>query len=369
MNAHPPAALLRYAELLEPVSVDAPCGPDLEYDPDFVMLLAAAAPRVEAQYGDFVDVPPAANWAEIERECRALLLRTKDIRLAVILLRCRARLDGATGLRDGLAFLNAMFECYSEALHPLPMLDGERDPVMYANAIAALVDPDGALGDARDIAMPKAAGLQLHLRDIEKSFAMPRQKDALAPESVTLLLKELWGRRDAAVAAFVDAQRFTASIAAWCDTTLGADAPDLSTLSRLLRPFAQPQLDGGSSSVPAGARPAAQTPVDTAPAAMPAPGSAVPSPPSGTPFNPLLNPIPNASAPPTSTALPAALPTDRWSALTAIQETRRWFEQNEPSSPVIILLRQSERMVGKRFSELAHVIPADLLVKWDEVDN
>ena len=33
MNANTPAAALRYADLLEPVSADAPCGPDLEYDP------------------------------------------------------------------------------------------------------------------------------------------------------------------------------------------------------------------------------------------------------------------------------------------------------------------------------------------------
>ena len=63
-----------------------------------------------------------------------------------------------------------------------------------------------------------------------------------------------------------------------------------------------------------------------------------------------------------------ARPMDRWSALASIRETRLWFEQNEPSSPVVVLLRQSERMVGKRFSELANVIPAELLAQWDAVD-
>ncbi|WP_233808465.1 type VI secretion system protein TssA [Paraburkholderia sp. HP33-1] len=353
MNANTPAAVLRYADLLEPVSADAPCGPDLEYDPAFVMLQAAAAPRVEAQYGDFVDVPPSANWAEIERDCRALLLRTKDIRLAVILLRCRTRLAGAAGLRDGLALLMAMFECYGEALHPLPVFDGERDPAMFANAIGGLVEPDGTLADARDIPMPRAAGLQLHLRDIEKSFATPRQKDALAPESVVRLLKELWGRRDATIAAFVEAQRLTQRITAWCDQTLGVDAPDLGALSRALQPFAQHQVDGGGASAPMAAR-AVQAENDAEPVAPPA---AAPT-----------AAISQSDAPPD---LPMATmpPMDRWSALAAIQETRMWFERNEPSSPVIVLLRQSERMVGKRFSELAHIIPADLLAKWDEIDS
>jgi len=365
MNANTPA-LLRYADLLEPVDADAPCGPDLEYDPAFVMLLAAATPRVEAQYGDFVDVPAPANWAEIERDCRALLLRTKDIRLAIILLRCRVRLDGAAGLRDGLAFLKAMFESYGEALHPLPVFEGERDPVMYANAIAALTDAAGALGDMRDIAMPKATGLRLHLRDIEKAFAMPRQKDALAPESVVRLLKELSGRRDTTIAAFAEAQGLTEKIAAWCDEKLGADAPDLGALSRALQPFAQPQPDGGGAAVSMAATHATaqhdditSAPSPTRPATTSA-AAAVPivgaSPPSDMPAN---DPSAIATAP----------PTDRWSALAAIQQTRMWFEQNEPSSPVTVLLRQSERMVGKRFSELAQIIPADLLAKWDEIDE
>jgi type VI secretion system protein ImpA len=354
MNANTPAVVLRYADLLEPVSAHAPCGPDLEYDPAFVMLQAAAAPRAEAQYGDFVDVPPTANWADVERDCRALLLRTKDIRLAVILLRCRTRLDGAAGLRDGLALLMAMFECYGEALHPLPLFEGERDPAMFANAIGGLVESDGTLADMRDIPMPRAAGLQLHLRDIEKSFATPRQKDALAPESVARLLKELWGRRDAAIAALVEAQCLTQRIAAWCDETLGADAPDLGALSRALQPFAQHLVDGGGACAPAPARAVNEQDNDSVRGSASA--------------NVTTATLPQSDAP-NDLPITAPSPMDRWSALAAIQETRTWFEQNEPSSPVIVLLRQSERMVGKRFSELAHIIPADLLAKWDEFDS
>ncbi|MGF6292241.1 ImpA family type VI secretion system protein [Paraburkholderia youngii] len=356
MNANAPAVVLRYADLLEPVSAHARCGPDLEYDPAFVMLQAAAAPRAEAQYGDFVDVPPTANWADIERDCRALLLRTKDIRLAVILLRCRTRLDGAAGLRDGLALLLAMFECYGEALHPLPVFEGEPDPAMFANAIGGLVEPDGMLADARDIPMPRAAGLQLHLRDIEKSFATPRQKDALAPESVARLLKEWWGRRDAAIAALVEAQGLTQRIAAWCDETLGVDAPDLGALSRALQPFAQHRVDGSGASAPAPAAARAANEQDYDIVGGPAPAS-------------VATATLAQSDAPADPPITAPCPTDRWSALAAIQETRMWFEQNEPSSPVIVLLRQSERMVGKRFSELAHIIPADLLAKWDEFDG
>ncbi len=60
---------------------------------------------------------------------------------------------------------------------------------------------------------------------------------------------------------------------------------------------------------------------------------------------------------------------DRWTALATMRQVREWFEDNEPSSPVTVMLREAERMVGKRFSELAQSIPLDLLAKWDAVDN
>ncbi|MET5013388.1 hypothetical protein AAHH80_41035, partial [Burkholderia pseudomallei] len=65
---------------------------------------------------------------------------------------------------------------------------------------------------------------------------------------------------------------------------------------------------------------------------------------------------------------PAQSPRDRGGALAAIPASRLWCAQYEPSSPVMVLLRQSERMVGQRVSELANAIPAALLAQWDASD-
>ena len=46
-------------------------------------------------------------------------------------------------------------------------------------------------------------------------------------------------------------------------------------------------------------------------------------------------------------------------------EARAWFEQHEPSSPVAVLLKQAECLVGKRYAEVASAIPAELLAQWD----
>lgn len=52
-----------------------------------------------------------------------------------------------------------------------------------------------------------------------------------------------------------------------------------------------------------------------------------------------------------------------------LRAARHWFEVHEPSSPVAVLLKQAERMVGKRFSQVADAIPLDLLHKWEAADD
>lgn len=363
MQTLAPAATSRYDDLLEPVSDASACGDDLEYDPAFIMLQAAVAPSAPVQYGDFVETPASVNWAEAERECEALLARSKDLRVAIILLRAAVRLRGAAGLRDGMGFLQALLERYGNGLHPLPYFDDEWDPMTFANALAALADAEGVLADVRDIPLPKAAGAQLQLRDIEKALATPRHKDALAPESVTRMLKELAARGEAVVLALGEAHARLARISAWAASGLKADAPDLAPLSRLLQPFSE--ID----------RLVEPTPPLQPPAPVPdtqAGRSGGITPPSAPDIaTPALRAIAAtaATAATAPLAVSAAPKMDRWTALATMRQVREWFEDNEPSSPVTVMLREAERMVGKRFSELAQSIPLDLLSKWDAVDD
>ncbi len=353
-----PAATSRYDDLLEPASDASACGDDLEYDPAFIMLQAAVAPSAPVQYGDFVETPASVNWAEAERECEALLARTKDLRVAIILLRAAVRQRGAAGLRDGMVFLQSLLERYGSGLHPLPYFDGQWDPITFANALAALADAEGALADVREIPLPKAAGAQLQLRDIEKALALPRQKDALSPESVTRMLKELAARGEAVVLALGEAHARLAQIAAWAESGLKADAPNLDPLSRLLQPFSE--IERLVEAVPPAqsTAPVAETRAGRSSAIAPSTATDIPKP---------IEYATTTAAP--HTPPPPALTMDRWTALATMRQVREWFEDNEPSSPVTVMLREAERMVGKRFSELAQSIPLELLSKWDAVDN
>ncbi|WP_211473036.1 ImpA family type VI secretion system protein [Collimonas humicola] len=350
-------------EWLTPLSDSEPCGPNLEYDPEYMLLMAKAAPRNDAQYGDFVDTPEGPNWADIERDCQRLLLRSRDITLLVLLLRSRTRSAQAAGLQEGLTRLVGFLEHYPEHIHPQLLIEGERDFAMRANALSALADPEGLLSDIRDITLSKSSAIRLQVRDVERAFASPRHPDALSVEVVQRQLADLRHARNPALQDLSEASVLIGRLQLWCQSDLQDYVPDLAPLVRLLGLFA-------SKSGMAMAKPVeSPTPDAKVNKAVQEPRMAEvkPSAPSQGSLRTYLNAISDQRK-------PSMTPTDmsnhtingRQAALQAIQEAREWFELVEPSSPVAILLRQAEKMVGKRFSEVAQSIPPDLLARWEQ---
>lgn len=335
-----PAAPLRtppdaVPDWLHPISADTPCGPSLEYDAEYAVLLSRTLPRGSAQYGDFVDTPESPNWAEIERDCRRMLLRTWDINLLVWLCRARTRLAQAAGLAQSLVALAEALRTWPDAIHPQLVVDGERDPAVRANALAALADPEGLLGDVRDIVVAANAARHLRVREVERACAVPRPADALSPESVRQQLDALRraaaGDASAPLHQLAEASKAARRIAAWSAANLGRDAPPLQPLVALLQLF-----EPGGSAEPAESTAHAPAPVKRAgPAATLASGA------------------------------PAIGGTRREDVRSSLRLAREWLDLHEPSSPVAALLKQAERMIGRRFCEVADAIPLDLLRKWD----
>ncbi|KJK13113.1 type VI secretion protein [Burkholderiaceae bacterium 16] len=332
---------------MEAITKEEPCGGDLEYDPEFVVLQAKAAPKPDAQYGDFVSAPEAMNWTDLERDCRRLLLRTRDIRILVVLLRCWARLDHAAGLRDGLAVLAQLLTKWPDAIHPQRVVDGEADLALRANALAALSDPEGLMQDVRELPIMANGALRLQIRDVERSFAVPRTTDALPPESVRQQLKDMRVTHSATLAALAEATEIASAIDAWTSDNLPDDRPDLQPLLKLL---------GTVTGTAHSALGPAVTECNAMPPAELHPENVADS----------WNGNGTADIAEVTTTAPrsASLPIDRDTALSGIRTARLWFENHEPSSPVALLLKQAERLTGKRFDEVFQAIPADLVERW-----
>ncbi|EOR9329160.1 ImpA family type VI secretion system protein [Escherichia coli] len=306
--------------LSDPISAECPCGPDLEYDPEYLLLFTRAAPREEAQYGDFVSTPETINWAELERDARRLLMRSKDIRILVVLLRCRIQQAGAQGLADALA----------------------------------LLDHEGVMADIRGITLSNSVAMRLQVRDVERSLSASRPADALAPESVRQQLADLEARGALPLDAFRQAAETTERLQRHARETLNDQAPDFSRLTQLLTllPGAVQTTTQEIPSQPQAIQPESaainnREPVQAEYVAPPA--------------NIAAEMTMKLSAEPRQIR-------DRNDALERLRVIRRWFEHSEPSSPTIPLLRQAERLVGKRFSEVINEIPSELLEKWDALE-
>lgn len=337
-----------------PVSSSTPCGPDLEYDPEFVVLAAKVAARTEAQYGDFVGSPEPVNWSDVDRDCRRLMIRSKDIRFAVLYTRCRTRLANAGGLAEGLALLAAWLDVFPDTLHPQPGVDSDRDAALEIrmNALQSLTDADGLLADVREIELTRSTAARLQVRDVERAFAHPRSSDALAPESVTRQLDDLRAQQPARLAGFEEALRSLESIAAWCDANLGEYVPDFTPLRRLL-----PHLTAGDGQSDAA------NPATAAITALLSEGDAQPAEVADSAATGVAD---DACAPTNfSTLRQSTKPSSRQDALELIRDARHWFEHHEPSSPIPVLLRRAEQFVGRRYAEVVAAIPSELLAQWD----
>ena len=342
----------RYLALLEPLSEAAPCGIDLEYNPDLLVIQTRATPQNAAQYGDFVAPSDSLNWREIEASLLNVLAHGKDIRALVLLLRSRIQQAGAQGAYEGLYLIAQTLERFAKHVHPQHMVDGELDLGVRANALAALVDNSAVLADLRQIVVDTSAASRLSVRDVERSMAVPRAADAPTPENLSLQLKSLKAQKNAVLLDLKNAHAQAQHIQAWVQSDLGNEAPDLSALLRLLSPFATQEAQAVPAPIAPTEMPEPQHPPE--PATSVAAATPVPA--------PAPEPAHNAAV------AHASHPHTRADALALVRTARLWFEANEPSSPVADLLRQAEKLTGKSYLEIADAIPLDLLARWRQSD-
>jgi len=352
------------ADMLAPVSTASPCGESLEYDTEFAVLQARLQPRSEVQYGKFQSKPEGPDWVEIERDARRLLLRSKDISILIWFTRARCRMAGALGLLEGLSTLCAVLEAFPEQVHPHCVLEGRSDPAVRANALAALCDPEGLLGDVRDVVVSASSAFRLAVRDVERAFAFPRAPYAADPDAVRRQLRDLHARSDSALLALMACSECMQKVEQWSQAGLQDDAPSLRPLMNLLAAMVS------FSDAPA--------PVNklTADAVEPGDGhhryaAMFPSERQAQLLisdDDQLHPEHGLDAMQMPAHHHASVQAEREQVRALLRHVRLWIEHHEPSSPVTILIKQADRMWGKRFSEVAGMIPPDLMQAWDRDD-
>ncbi|MTD38244.1 hypothetical protein GIX45_06245 [Erwinia sp. CPCC 100877] len=342
-----------YQHLMEPIAGESPCGVSLDYDPAFIMLQSRLQPKLDAEYGSFVEAAEPVNWTETERDCLALLQKSKDVRLIIILIRCRLRKIGLSALAEGAEALYALLCTWPDDLHPQLLDEGEFAPMMRGNAFAELEDIDGLLADLRNQPLPKAAGLQIFVKDFEKAHQVPREEGALSDAAIAALVHEWHTNARDEIQPLTQAHHFIQEIQKTLAATLENEAPELSVLRRLLGMFSEefgseapaelPQTETMPDADRDISSPSAEAPIPDAALAAVAPG------------------------PVTDSAVPAAAPeprkgiASRTDALHRLQEIRSWFAMVEPGSPLIQVLKYAEDSIGKSFIDLLKMYPPEIV--------
>jgi type VI secretion system protein ImpA len=304
------------AAWLADLSPDVPCGEDEEYSADFRSLEEALAGKPDAQYGGTVIAATPPDWTLAHSLSMTLLERTRDLRVAVHYTRSGTVREGFIGLARGLALIEGLLDRHWGGVHPqLDASDGD-DPTARVNALSALVDDAGLVGELRDVPFVAPRG--------QRGFAL-RELDVIDA-----------GR--AMCAALSSARASLEKIESTLTARVGpARALDFGPLSRPLGRIGDfvaarvevldPDTGGrametSSSEEGAGSGPAAHYAVAAGPAA----------------------PRRIASAKDVSDALDAIC---------------AYYAECEPSSPLPVLLQRARRLVGKSFIEIIEDVAPD----------
>lgn len=375
---------------LEPLSEDLPCGPNLEYDPAYLELFMKLIPKeqkvVDGSTGShrLESEPEPIRWSELERDCRALLQRTRDLRLVLVLMRCRVQQMGSTGLVEGLRLLWLLLERFPADVYPRLDEGGGYDPVPRAVVLSELTDQAGLLADIRRLSFTGTPGIRLDIREIERALSIPRPEDALLPETVLRQLDELRLQQDETYMPLMQACALLRKIDTLLSEQLGQESPVLDTLLSLLGRLFPEQHPTAVEDIPTDrpdeAPDMSELLSDTNPGTVDSDSTC-----SDISFDPEADIKETGGAAQRNVSLASAtvpektvrpliekvrlvragsIP-DRQFAKEQIHEIRIWFETNEPSSPISLLLRQSEQLVGRRFVDVVDVLPSELMHKWD----
>lgn len=314
--------------LLTPIGEASPCGDDLEYDPDFIALVAAAQGKPEQQFGDTVIPAVEPEWRAVAEQSAAILRRSKDVRVAVLLLRAATRMQGVAGFVAGLQLLNGLLDTFWDGIHPKLDADDDNDPTMRLNALAPFCDENQTmLRDLYDAQVGMAPGVgPVRVRDIAVAHNV---LDAVGGEA-THSASQLQGGIEAIQASHPELLQAATNVPALIDRlqallverTGRADVIDLTPLRTVARVLKK------ACDAVAG---------DPEEAAADANAEADGSQAAGT------------------TARPAAARGEiqsRQDAVQMLDRVIRYLEQSEPGNPAPLLIERAKKLIGVSFLEI-----------------
>ena len=300
-----------------------PSGENLEYDPGYVALFLAAQPKEERQIGKEIIPGEDPNFKEVTEKALAVLDRSHDLRVAIVLARAQLSLAGFEGLAGPVAYTRACVEKFWDTCHPLLDPEDDNDPTMRINAVAGLASTD-MLRRLRLAAMTESPTFgRMSLRDVaivEGDMPVPTGM-ANVPDKAKLSAAFMDTKPDLLKARLAAVRQLITDVgaltAAFDEHTPG-DGPDLDPLLRLLRRAAKLLAEA-----------IGEPEIESTPDVEAEPDG-----------------VPTAAAAPVSVPGSINAAVDVRMALDRIME---YYAKFEPSSPLPLLLQRARRLVGADF--------------------
>jgi type VI secretion system protein ImpA len=322
--------------LLAAISPDSPCGPDLEYDPDFMGLEQAARGKPEQQFGDTVVPAEEPDWIQIKKQAESLLSRAKDLRVAMLLTRAITRLEGTPGLASGLHLTEQLLTRYWDHVHPLIDPGEVNDPIMRLNALAPLADPETLLRDVRNMTVFGSGKLRrLSVRSILVALdKLPPAADEAVPglSELESIVRAAATDDPTSLTALRDALQTVSALYALLGEKVGYDrAPDIEPLTDLLKPI----VNYCDSILGSGTQPAATAGKEALVETTVTSGGA-------------------------SAAVPGEI-NNRADAIRMLECVCEFMERTEPANPAPLFIRRAQRLMTKSFVEIIQELAPDSL--------
>ena len=319
---------------LAPVNDTAPCGEDLEYDPAFLALEEAARGKSEQQFGDTVIAGEEPDWRAMREQAVALFQRTRDLRVAIYLLRANTRLNGFAGFASGIKLVRGLVEQHWDTVYPQLDASDNNDPTMRLNALTPLADPTSMLADPGKVladlrqAVVGSARDGLTVRQFELGLgkAEPNSNES-APsaagvaDALSAASQQSPGLLDQLVGVHADVQSIEAVIDAKVGAANGPQLRQLRVLTQHLAQAAEAQRGGA----------------DRASEGSVAEGGAAPA----------------------ARQLGSGAINNRDDAIKALDRVCEWIGRNEPTNPAPLLIRRAQRLMGKSFLEIIRDLAPD----------
>lgn len=314
-------SVLDVNQLVTPLDGDSPSGENLEYEPEFGELERAAQGTDEHVMGDEVVAAQEADWSAVLDQTRELLGRTRDLRIAVLLTRAALNQHGPEGLADGTAVIRGLLEQQWDTVHPQLDAEDNDDPTFRVNSVMPLSDRDGMLNDILNMTIVSSQAVgRFNLRDVKVANGdlQPLEHQENVPDTALIAAAFMDCDIDElqTTAAYIDTalENIGKTEAIFAENVGAANSPDIdglvSDLKELKKVYAENLVARGIGvEVPEGAAAGAAAPI-------------------------------------------SGEVNSREDAIRMIDKICMYYDRNEPSSPVPMLLQRAKRLISKDFLDI-----------------